>query len=146
MQETQVWSLGWEEPLKKEMATHSSILAWKIPWTEEPGKLRSMGLHGPPWDTTESDTTERLQFLSFHICIFFYTSCPLLSWLIASVFFFLWAIWMYSRTSGKWRLPREAWQRRFQTLLSWKSVFFGRKSVCANTTWKKNASHTIFGA
>ena len=42
--ETQVRSLGWEVPLEKEMATHSSILAWKIPWTEEPGRLQSMGL------------------------------------------------------------------------------------------------------
>ena len=39
MQETQVGSLGLEDPLGKEMATHSSILAWEIPWTEEPGKL-----------------------------------------------------------------------------------------------------------
>ena len=36
-QEMQVWSLGWEDPLEKEMATHSSIFAWEIPWTEEPG-------------------------------------------------------------------------------------------------------------
>ena len=53
MQETCVQSLGWEEPLEKEMATHYSILAWRIPGTEEPGKLQSMGLK-------ESDTTERL--------------------------------------------------------------------------------------
>ena len=39
MWETQVRSLGWEDPLEKEMATHSSTLAWKIPWTEEPGRL-----------------------------------------------------------------------------------------------------------
>ena len=44
MQETRVQSLGQEDPLKKEMATHSSILAWKIPWTEEPGRLQAMGL------------------------------------------------------------------------------------------------------
>ena len=44
MQETQVLSLGWEDPLEKGMATHSSILAWRIPRTEEPGGLRSMGL------------------------------------------------------------------------------------------------------
>ena len=44
MQETWVRSLGWEDPLEKEMATHSSILAWRIPWTEEPGRLQSMGL------------------------------------------------------------------------------------------------------
>ena len=43
MQETWVQSLGWEDPLEKEMATHSSILAWKIPRTEEPGRLQSMG-------------------------------------------------------------------------------------------------------
>ena len=43
MQETQVRSLGQEDPLEKEMATHSSILAWRIPWTEEPGRLQSMG-------------------------------------------------------------------------------------------------------
>ena len=42
MQETWVPSLGWEDPLEKEMATHSSILAWRIPWTEEPGRLQSM--------------------------------------------------------------------------------------------------------
>ena len=44
MQETCVRSLGWEDPLEKEMTTHSSILAWKIPWTEEPGGLQSMEL------------------------------------------------------------------------------------------------------
>ena len=44
MLETQVLSLGWEDPLQKEMSAHSSTLAWKIPWTEEPGRLQSMGL------------------------------------------------------------------------------------------------------
>ena len=43
MQETQVQSLGREDPLEKEMATHSSTLAWKIPWTEKPSRLQSMG-------------------------------------------------------------------------------------------------------
>ena len=43
MQETQIRFLGLEDPLEKEMATHSSTLAWKIPWTEEPGRLQSMG-------------------------------------------------------------------------------------------------------
>ena len=43
MWETQVRTLGWEDPLEKEMATHSSTLAWKIPWTEEPGRLQSIG-------------------------------------------------------------------------------------------------------
>ena len=44
-QETQVRSLGWEDPREKEMTTHSSILAWRIPWTQEPGELQSMGSH-----------------------------------------------------------------------------------------------------
>ena len=43
MRETWVWSLGWEDPLEKGTATHSSILAWRIPWTEEPGGLQAMG-------------------------------------------------------------------------------------------------------
>ena len=56
MRETRVRYLGWEDPLEKEMATHSSILAWKIPWTEEP-------VGYSPWGRKESDTTERL-----HLC------------------------------------------------------------------------------
>ena len=55
MWETQVRSLGQEDPLEKEMATHSSTLAWRIPWTEEPGGLQSIG-------SQESDTTGRLHF------------------------------------------------------------------------------------
>ena len=43
VQETQVGSLGWEDPLEKGMATHSGVLAWRIPWREEPGGLQSMG-------------------------------------------------------------------------------------------------------
>ena len=43
IQETRVQSLGWDDPLEKEMAVHSSTIAWKIPWTEEPGRIQSMG-------------------------------------------------------------------------------------------------------
>ena len=53
MQETRVQSLGQEDPLEKGMATHSSILTWRIPWTREPGRLQSMGV-------VELDTTELL--------------------------------------------------------------------------------------
>ena len=56
--ETQVQSLGWEDPLEKGMAIHSSILAWRIPWTEEPGYS--------PWGHKESDTTERLTHTHTH--------------------------------------------------------------------------------
>ena len=52
-QETWVQSLGWGDLLEKEMATHSSILAWETSWTEEPGGLQSM------WVTEESNTTEK---------------------------------------------------------------------------------------
>ena len=58
MWETWVWSLGWEDPLEKEIATHSSILAWRIPWTVELCGLQSTG-------GRESDTTEQLHF-HFH--------------------------------------------------------------------------------
>ena len=56
MQETRVRSLGWEDPLEKEMAIHSSIIAWKIPWTEELGRLQSMGSQrvGHDWATSLS--------------------------------------------------------------------------------------------
>ena len=50
MWETWVQSLGWEDPLKKEMATHSSILAWRSPWTEEPGRLQPMGMQRVVYD------------------------------------------------------------------------------------------------
>ena len=57
MREPQVRSLGQEDPLEKEMATHSSIIAWRIPWMEETGRLQSTG-------HKESDTTEQLHFTS----------------------------------------------------------------------------------
>ena len=60
MQETGVRFLGRDDPLEKEMAIHSSSLAWKIPWTEEPGRLQSMG-------RKESDMTERLSTHNMYI-------------------------------------------------------------------------------
>ena len=60
VQETQVQSLGREDPLERGMAIHSSILAWRIPWTEEPGGLQSVG-------RKESDTTEQLTQEFYHI-------------------------------------------------------------------------------
>ena len=57
-QETWIWSLSQEEALKKRMATHSSILAWRIPWTEKPGRVQSMGLQrvGHDWVTNHTHT------------------------------------------------------------------------------------------
>ena len=60
MWETWVLSLGLQNPLGKGMATNSSILAWRCPWTEEPDRGYS------PWDCKESDTTEQLHFISLH--------------------------------------------------------------------------------
>ena len=62
MQETWFWSLGWEDPLEKGMATHSSSLAWKIPWAEEPGRLQSMGSQRVEYDWT----TNIFTFLAFN--------------------------------------------------------------------------------
>ena len=62
MRETQVRSLGWEDPLKKEMATHSSILALEIAWTEEPGGRGS-------WGRKESDVAEQLTLSLFSLLI-----------------------------------------------------------------------------
>ena len=62
MQEMQVQSLGQENPLEKEMTTHSSILAWKFPWMEEPSGLQSMGCK-------ELDATEQLHFHVFIVCL-----------------------------------------------------------------------------
>ena len=67
VRETWVQSLDWEDPLEKEMATHSSTLVWKIPRTEEPGRLQSMG-------RKESDTTEQIHFL-FFFSIYLLASC-----------------------------------------------------------------------
>ena len=70
MQETQVWFLSWKDPLEQEMATPSSIFVWRIPWTEEPGGLQSMG--------SQVDTTERLSAHTHIVFIYFPSSLCLL--------------------------------------------------------------------
>ena len=67
MRETRVHSLGWEDPLENEMAPHFSTLAWEIPWTEEPGRLQSMGLQrvGHDWPTS-------LSLLTISLNLWFY--------------------------------------------------------------------------
>ena len=62
MQETCLQSLGWEDTLENGMNAHSSILAWRSPWTEEPGRLQSLGLQ-------ESDMTERLHHHNHHFAL-----------------------------------------------------------------------------
>ena len=80
-QETQIQSLGWEDLLKKEMATFSSILAWRIPWTEEPGGLQFMGSHRiehtctieHTWTYTHIDVSIRSQFIDFFLFQFIWS-------------------------------------------------------------------------
>ena len=62
MQERHVQSLGWEDPLEKKMATHSSILAWETPWTEEPGGLQPMGSQRIGHDLATKQQTTDLDF------------------------------------------------------------------------------------
>ena len=81
-QETWVRSLGWEDPLEKVMATHSSIFAWEVPWTEEPGSLQSMGLQrvGHDWTQTHTDisTVKRRKGI-ISVCVFLLISKEALS-------------------------------------------------------------------
>ena len=66
MRETWVQSLGWEDSLEEGMATHSTILAWRLPWTEEPGRLQSTGSQRVGHDTTEQ---LHFHFHSLHFCV-----------------------------------------------------------------------------
>ena len=68
IQETQVWSQGWENPLKNKMATHSSTLAWKIPWTEEPGRCSTWGCkESNMTDFTFTFKTTWIKTLNIHV-------------------------------------------------------------------------------
>ena len=70
MQEMWVWSMGQEDPPEREMATHSSILAWRIPWTEEPGRLQSMGLQkSQTWLTDQKKKENSTQGVLTHLSL-----------------------------------------------------------------------------
>ena len=71
MQEMQVQSLGWEDPLEKKMATHSGTVAWEIPWTEEPGGLQSMGSQrvGHDLATKEQQSITSSKYLLKTMCL-----------------------------------------------------------------------------
>ena len=75
MQETWVQSMGWEDPLEEEMATHSSIFAWRIPWTEEPGRQQSVG---------SQSQTRLSDFTSLHFS--FSVSCKIISVAVQKLF------------------------------------------------------------
>ena len=81
VRETRVWFLGWEDPLEKEMAIHSSILAWEIPWTEEPDMLQSMGSQrvGHDWATSlHFEYTNNVYVMYIWCCFSVTQSCPIL--------------------------------------------------------------------
>ena len=88
--ETCVPSLGWEDPLEKEMATHSSILAWRIPWTEEPGRLQVYKVTKS--QTQVSDFTFHFTFLTSLLCFQFFSQqgkSPRFTVNTTSIFYFL---------------------------------------------------------
>ena len=97
MQETWVLSLGWEDPLEKEMTTHSSNLVWKIPRTEEPGRYS-------PWGHKESDMTEWLHFNFDNLCFpsVFCTGSPCLLLVFFFLFFYLQWILSYIEIKQPW--------------------------------------------
>ena len=110
-QETQVWSLAWEDPLEEGMATCCSILAWRIPWTEEPGGLQSMGLQ-----RVRHDWAQHIFILStIHLRYF------LLSKEKAS------EMRKLEEGKGKWKNQRKKEQREVlfeMKLLTWKYFFW----------------------
>ena len=119
MQKTGVWSLGQEDPLQKGMATHSSILAWKIPWTEKPGRLQSMGSLrvGYNWVTSISLFTFHFHALGKEMA----THSSVLAWRIPGTGGAWWAA-IYgvaqSRTRLKWlsRPTGKPWQDGFMAI------------------------------
>ena len=70
MQDTQVRPLGWEDPLVKGMATHSTILAWRIPWTEKPGELQSMGSQKVRHDYATNTHTDKIN-MNMNIILYY---------------------------------------------------------------------------
>ena len=90
MQETLVWSLGWEDPLEEDMETHSSILAWRIPWAEEPGGLQSIGSQRVGYDWGDWALTH----IEYNLLILtFKASVSLCSYILyISLFFISWAV------------------------------------------------------
>ena len=93
MQETLVWSLGWEDPLKKAMATHSSILAWEMPWTEEPGRMHFMGLQRVRHDWATNTFTHTyiyyVLYLYTHICMYYIYICTCVLYLQMYIYVYI---------------------------------------------------------
>ena len=134
MRETQVQSLGWEDLLEKEMATHFSILAWKIPWLEKP-------VGYSPWGRKESDTTERLHF---HFTFYAIHSSNI------ATGFYLWYILLYSMSHtlqvlcsliNDWVPGMVLWVKLFQPL---SRIYYICCLKVLMYKWRKNLSLIFF--
>ena len=110
MQQTRGWSLDWEDPLEEDVATHSSLLAWRIPWTEEPGRLQSTGLQRVGHDWVTDTFTSLCLIFSFRSSACF---CYTVIWALLSALPIhrliphgdLWTQFPFSRW-GNWGLER----------------------------------------
>ena len=124
MQKMLVWSLGLEDPLEEEMATHSSILAWEIPWIEEPGGLQSLGSQkvGQDWVTKQQEGAPPVWLLSWDNSLFWPWTWP-----NASALPGIWAYWLLD-----WNLRH------------WLSLFSGLQTETAAThylSWLSSLTH-----
>ena len=107
MQETQVWSLGWKDLLEEEMATHSSILTWRIPWTEEPGRLQCMGSQRIGHDCSDWAHTHTYVYTRTYMYGAVASPHPLLPWPhLAATLFHLHRSWKGHTVESKqlWKL------------------------------------------
>ena len=91
MQESWIGSLGWEDPLEKEMASQSTILAWEVPWTEKPGVLQSMGLQRVQHDLVTKIATTTLKSILINISSLFISSPPLDFLKLIYLFGYVWS-------------------------------------------------------
>ena len=107
MPETQVWSLGWGDPLEKEMATHSSIPAWRIPWLEEPGRLQSTAQRvGHDWATSLT-----------HILTLYFWICDTESYKVNSLLWFKAGIEIRNLSLVSQRNARKPFFKRIMSIL-----------------------------
>ena len=128
MQETRVWSLGRENPLEKETATHSSTLAWKIPWMEEPGRLQSMELQrvGHDWVTsfslfyiTRSNNLHKVKVKVAQSCL---TLCDPMSYTVNGILqarILEWVAFPFSRGSSQPRVRTQVSSIAGRFFTSW---------------------------
>ena len=130
MQDTRVWSLGREDPLVKEMATHCSILAWEIPRTEESGRLQSMGSQRDGRDLT---TKQQHLSIQLSVCLSVYLSIYLPGNLKAAD---------NDQKQVKTCRGRYAWKMKFNRwdLLFWRSFFFSVHVQISQRLWRQKAT------